>query len=117
MSLTDLISQRDALARKQAELEKAIAEAQSETRKGVMEEIRRLMAAHGISAADLNTNPRGRPPKNTDHGNAGSKVAPKFRDPDTGATWSGRGLKPKWLSAALESGKELTDFAIDSPTE
>jgi len=25
------------------------------------------------------------------------KVSPKYRDPATGRTWSGRGKKPKWL--------------------
>jgi hypothetical protein len=41
------------------------------------------------------------------------KSAPtKYRDPDTGATWSGRGLKPAWLRAALDSGKTLADFDV-----
>ena len=26
-----------------------------------------------------------------------AKVAPKFKDPNTGKTWSGRGKKPDWL--------------------
>jgi DNA-binding protein H-NS len=39
-------------------------------------------------------------------------MAPKFRDPATGDTWSGRGLKPKWLTTALESGKKVEDFAL-----
>jgi DNA-binding protein H-NS len=28
--------------------------------------------------------------------------------------WSGRGLKPRWLAAALKSGKKLADFEIAS---
>jgi DNA-binding protein H-NS len=39
-------------------------------------------------------------------------VAPKYRDPETGTTWAGRGLKPRWLTAAMKSGKSLEDFAI-----
>jgi DNA-binding protein H-NS len=39
-------------------------------------------------------------------------VAPKYRDPETGATWAGRGLKPRWLTAAMKSGKSLDHFAI-----
>ena len=27
----------------------------------------------------------------------GSKVPPKYRDPKTGITWSGRGVRPKWV--------------------
>jgi DNA-binding protein H-NS len=40
-------------------------------------------------------------------------VAPKYRNPDNPAeTWAGRGLKPRWLAAALKSGKTLEHFAI-----
>jgi len=41
-----------------------------------------------------------------------SVVAPKYRDPSTGATWTGRGKQPKWLAAAIKGGKELEDFKI-----
>ena len=41
----------------------------------------------------------------------GKKVAPKYRGPD-GATWSGRGLKPRWLTAEIKKGKKLESFAI-----
>jgi DNA-binding protein H-NS len=40
-------------------------------------------------------------------------VAPKYRNPDNPAeTWAGRGLKPRWLAAALKTGKKLEDFSI-----
>jgi len=43
------------------------------------------------------------------------KVAPKYRNPENPAeTWAGRGLKPRWLAAALKSGKKLDDFMIGS---
>ena len=43
----------------------------------------------------------------------GSKVPPKFRNPDNSAeVWSGRGLQPRWLSAAIKSGKSIEDFRI-----
>jgi DNA-binding protein H-NS len=41
-----------------------------------------------------------------------ASVAPKYRDPSTGTTWTGRGKKPKWVEAALASGKTLADLAI-----
>jgi DNA-binding protein H-NS len=45
-------------------------------------------------------------------------VAPKYRNPDNPSeTWAGRGLKPRWLSAALKSGKKLEDFAIAGATK
>src|SRR6266404_2015474 len=37
----------------------------------------------------------------------GTKVKPKFRNPDNKSeTWAGRGLKPKWLTALLKHGKK-----------
>jgi DNA-binding protein H-NS len=39
-------------------------------------------------------------------------VAPKYRNPETGETWAGRGLKPRWLTAAIKSGKSIEAFAI-----
>lgn len=43
----------------------------------------------------------------------GVKVKPKYRDGRTGETWAGRGVYPRWLAAALKSGKKLEDFLID----
>jgi DNA-binding protein H-NS len=44
---------------------------------------------------------------------ARGKVAPQFRNPENpGETWAGRGLKPRWLAAAIKSGKKLEDFRI-----
>jgi DNA-binding protein H-NS len=44
---------------------------------------------------------------------AWGKVAPKYRNPeDPDETWAGRGLKPRWLAAAIKSGKKLDDFLI-----
>ncbi|TAK95212.1 MAG: H-NS histone family protein, partial [Aquabacterium sp.] len=37
---------------------------------------------------------------------------PKYRNAQTGETWTGRGLQPKWVQAAVASGKKLEDFAI-----
>jgi DNA-binding protein H-NS len=56
-------------------------------------------------------------------GKSGSKVgrgvrgaiAPKYRNPEYSAeTWAGRGLKPRWLTAAIKSGKKAEDFLIAS---
>jgi DNA-binding protein H-NS len=42
----------------------------------------------------------------------GRKVAPKYRSP-SGETWAGRGARPRWLVAAIKSGKKVDDFLID----
>lgn len=38
----------------------------------------------------------------------------KFRDPATGAGWSGRGPTPKWLKALCVDGKTIEDFRVGS---
>jgi DNA-binding protein H-NS len=42
----------------------------------------------------------------------GQKVAPKYRGP-AGELWAGRGARPRWLEAALKTGKKVEDFLID----
>lgn len=39
-------------------------------------------------------------------------VAPKYRHPQTSATWSGRGRAPKWLTDAEAAGMDRTHFAV-----
>lgn len=40
-------------------------------------------------------------------------VAPKYCNPDNPSeTWSGRGRQPRWLTAALKTGKKLRDFEV-----
>ena len=46
-------------------------------------------------------------------GRKGRKVAPKYRDPKSGATWSGRGAPARWLQAYVKLGKKRDDFLID----
>ena len=101
-SLQELLAQR-------AELEKQITDAQREERASAITQVRTLMAEHGLTAADLTAKvvtPRSSSPK------SGGKVAPKFRNAATGETWTGRGLQPKWLKAAIAGGAKLEDFAI-----
>jgi DNA-binding protein H-NS len=44
-------------------------------------------------------------------------VRAKYRNPaEPFETWSGRGNKPRWLSAQLRSGKQIDDFRIDMAT-
>lgn len=40
------------------------------------------------------------------------RVLPKYRDPQTFETWSGRGKRPRWLVAAMKSGRKIEEFRI-----
>ncbi len=98
------------LLAQKAELEKQIVDAQREERAAAIAQIRALMSQYGLTLADIGARSSAPPPKRSAGG--GAKVPPKYRDPATGATWSGRGLKPKWLEAALAEGRSLSDFAL-----
>jgi len=51
--------------------------------------------------------------KSVGRGGARGVVAPKYRNPDNpNETWAGRGLRPRWLAAAIKGGKSLENFAI-----
>lgn len=95
---------QDLLAQKAA-LEKQIAEAQRAAKTDAIAKVKSLMTEYGLTAADL----AGRATVKTE---GTRKVAAKYRDPETNQTWTGRGLKPKWLQAALAAGKSLNDFTI-----
>jgi DNA-binding protein H-NS len=42
-----------------------------------------------------------------------AKVAAKYRHPQNKAlSWTGRGIKPKWMKELLDQGKKLEDFLI-----
>ena len=101
-TLNELLAQK-------AALEKQIMDAQREERASAVAQIKALMSEHGLTPADLGN--RSAPLPLTKKAGTG-KVAAKFRDPATGDSWSGRGLQPKWLKAALASGRSLSDFAV-----
>jgi DNA-binding protein H-NS len=40
-------------------------------------------------------------------------VFPKYRNPQTPSeTWSGRGKQPRWLTAAIKTGRKIEEFRI-----
>lgn len=96
-NLTELLKQR-------AALDAAIAEMQSGARNEAISKVRALMAEYGLTAQDLNSS--GRKERKA------STVAAKYRNQATGETWSGRGLQPKWLRAAIAAGAALESFKV-----
>ena len=45
------------------------------------------------------------------------RVFPKYRNPHTSETWSGRGKQPRWLVAAIKTGRKIEDFEIGGSGE
>lgn len=64
-----------------------------------LSQIRELVALFGFSQADV---------FGTGPGLRRAGVRAKYRDPETGRTWSGRGSRPKWLK-----DKSLEQYRVD----
>ncbi len=94
------------LLEQKAALDKQIDAARKQARADAIAKVKALMAEYGLSVADLSA--RASIAKGATRG----KVAVKYRDKATGDTWTGRGLQPKWLKAALAGGRKLDDFAV-----
>lgn len=110
----------------QAQIQKLQKEAEALRKRELAEtivNIKKAIQAFGLTAEDLGLSSagRGRPAgkkagakKTSKKGRLDKRsiVAPKYRDAATGASWTGRGKQPKWLVAALKSGKKLEEFKI-----
>lgn len=69
-----------------------------------------LIKHHDLTASELGFSGKGAGKRvSADKRNV---VAPKYQDPITGKTWTGRGKSPAWLSAQLAAGSNKHDFLI-----
>jgi len=93
-SYKELLKQREAL-------EQQINEARRQELAGAIAQVRALVAEYGLSQDDVFPAARAR------SASSGTKVAPKYRDPATGQTWTGRGKAPKWIQ-----NQDRAQFAI-----
>jgi DNA-binding protein H-NS len=119
-NLIDIQSQIEAL-KKQAE------QIRSKDFDVTLADIRKTMAAYGITVKDLLAAEKKRPgkakavkaasanspkaPKAAKGPKTASTVAAKFKGPN-GESWSGRGLTPKWLTALVSQGRSKEEFAV-----
>ena len=70
---------------------------ETEDRKRVVKELRQLAKDNGYDLDDL----MGKAKKTGTSG----KLPPKYKDPDTEKTWSGKGPAPKWAKPYKEQGR------------
>jgi DNA-binding protein H-NS len=84
-------------------VEAALASKVIDQRRALESELAKLARLHGAKAA-----------RKTGSGfGVRGPVAPKYRNPQNPEeTWAGRGLRPRWLTAAIKGGKSADDFLI-----
>jgi DNA-binding protein H-NS len=83
-----------------------------------LDQIRGLMLEHGLTTEDIEARAKANREakaassatigtKRKSSSALGTKVAPKYQDPKSGATWSGRGSAPAWIAKAKDRAKFL----------
>jgi len=61
-----------------------------------------MILSYGVTAKDLGFD---KPVKVRPGPKVGKKIPPKYRDPATGALWSGRGKTPKWFQIGVDRSR------------
>lgn len=85
---------KDAQDRLQAQLQARLGEARAEG----MAKIVAIVQEFGFTADEMNKALSGKVRAGKGKGKGtGAKAAPKYRDPVTGSTWTGRGVAPLWI--------------------
>ncbi|MCM8596351.1 H-NS histone family protein [Accumulibacter sp.] len=95
------------LLAQRAMLEKEIEEARKAELAEAIAQAKRLIAEHGLTAADLGFRTGGLLPATK----ARTAVAIKYRGPN-GESWSGRGKAPNWLTSLEASGRTRDEFLV-----
>jgi DNA-binding protein H-NS len=82
-----------------ADLQAQAARVKQEEKAQAIDAARAMIVSYGITAKDLGLDKV----KAKSGPKVGNKIAAKYRDPQSGATWSGRGKTPKWINGADRS--------------
>ncbi|WP_275760547.1 H-NS histone family protein [Ralstonia pseudosolanacearum] len=90
---------KDLLAQK-AKLEEQLEAARAAEVETAIAQVRQIVLEYGLTAEDLGFATKAKKRK-------GGTVPPKYIDPKTGATWTGRGRAPAWIA-----GKNFDRFLI-----
>src|ERR1700692_4701938 len=89
------------------------------------DQIRKLSLDHGLTTEDIEAKAKAKREGKAASGAAvsaksskvsgslGSKVPPKYQNPKTGATWTGRGSAPAWIADVKDRAKYLIKNAAD----
>ena len=98
-----MASYKELLAQQKA-LEDAIKAAHAHESGAAIKSAKEVVEAFGLTEEDVfGGEKKTRKPSNA----KGGTVAPKYKDPDSGKTWTGRGKAPLWIA-----GKDKSTFAI-----
>jgi DNA-binding protein H-NS len=81
-----------------ADLQAQASRVKQEEKAHAIDAARAMISSYGITAKDLGLD---KAPKGKAGPKPGGKIPPKYKDPVSGALWSGRGKTPKWFNGSL----------------
>jgi len=81
-----------------ADLQAQAERVKREEKQQAIDAARAMIVSYGITAKDLGLD---KPVKGKAGPKPGGKIPPKYKDPVSGALWSGRGKTPKWFNGSL----------------
>jgi DNA-binding protein H-NS len=92
-SYRELLAERD-------KLNQTIFTAREKELEAALATVRELVDEFGLTEADVF------PHKRKPHPNKGAVLPAKYRNPETGTTWTGRGKSPLWLASLSKEERE-----------
>lgn len=98
-------SYKELLAQRKA-LEDAINAAHAHESGGAIKAAKEIVEAFGLTEDDVFGADKGTKTRKASSAKGGT-VAAKYKDPESGKTWTGRGKAPLWIA-----GKDKSQFAI-----
>lgn len=112
-SLSELQLQIIQAEAKVTELREKLAEQKNNERAQAIASAKELIKTFQLSATELGFSGKKTPArKDRPIGDKRMSVAPKYQDPASGKTWTGRGKTPAWLTAQLAAGHSKQDYLI-----
>lgn len=106
--LDELQQKRAEAHREMQRLDEQIAKVREEQRSENVKRVKALMKELEVTLLDLESDAK------VERKKLGipSVLPPKYRNPNSGETWAGRGTKPRWIKEAIAKGRKVDEFLI-----
>lgn len=99
----------NALADRDMQLRKEVSQVKNE----IVKEIVQLMATHSIDIKNIRKQYQLYSEANRPKTGRHARRPIRYKDPDSGSTWTGLGVQPRWLQDKLSEGFGLENFRIE----
>lgn len=110
MPLEDFTAEKEKIEKEIQKLQREMRSIKSRQRRPIMNTIVRTMIEYEITPEEIERLYKRQMERAQSGGR--SKLPPRYQNPETGATWSGRGRPPQWIVEAESQGLSRDEFLI-----